>query len=164
MNTDLIPVTVSATTNVAPKPAFETAAPVDLTKIFTGFGPLPAVVGIREQTGPWDHVGVSRRPVLSDGTASFEQITEYEPHSRFSYEVSFTNILDRLVTGSHGSWTFKPTADGSTVIEWTYAFRPRRLRGALVRLVIAPVWRLYMRRALDATVREIRRHVAEPAL
>jgi hypothetical protein len=164
MNADLVPVTVRVATDVAPKLAFEAAAPIDLTKIFTGFGPLPAVVGIRDQTGPWDHVGVSRRPVLSDGTASFERITEYEPHSRFSYDVSFTNILDRLVTGAHGSWTFEPTADGGTVINWTYAFRPRRLRGALVRLLIAPVWRLYMRRALDATVREIGRHdVPNPA-
>lgn len=158
MNADLVPVTVRTTTDLAPKPAFEAGVRVDLTKIFTGFGPLPAVVGIRDQTGSWDHVGVSRRPVLSDGTAAFERVTRYEPGSYFAYEVSgFTNALGRFVTGARGSWTFEPTADGGTAIEWTYAFRPRRLRRTLVRLVIAPVWRLYMRRVLDATVREIRR-------
>jgi hypothetical protein len=103
-------------------------------------------------------VGVSRRPVLSDGTAAFERITRYEPSSYFAYEVGwFTKALGRLVTGARGSWIFEPTADGGTAIEWTYAFRPRRLRRTLVRLVIAPVWRMYMRRALDATVRELRR-------
>jgi hypothetical protein len=158
LNADFVPVTVRATADVAPRPAFEAAASVDLAKIFTGFGPLPAVVGVRDQTGSWDHVGVSRRPVLSDGTAAFELITQYEPHSHFAYEVSgFTNALGRFVTGARGSWTFEPTADGGTAIEWTYAFRSRRLRRTLVRLVIAPVWRLYMRRALDATVRELRR-------
>ncbi len=158
MNADLVPVTVRATTGLAPKQAFEAGVRVDLTKIFTGFGPLPAVVGIRDQTGSWDHVGVSRRPVLSDGTTAFEQVTRYEPGSYFAYEVSgFTNALGRFVIGARGSWTFDPTADGGAAIEWTYAFRPRRLRRTLVRLVIAPVWRLYMRRVLEATVRELRR-------
>jgi hypothetical protein len=74
----LVPITVYTTTSVAPRTAFETGVHLDLTKIFTGFGLLPAVVGTREQTGPWDHVGASRKPVLSDGTTAFEQITPYE--------------------------------------------------------------------------------------
>lgn len=165
MNADLVPVTVRATTDLAPRPAFEAGVRIDLTRIFTGFGPLPAVVGIRDQTGSWDHVGVSRRPVLSDGTTAFERVTRYEPGSYFAYEVSgFTNALGRFVTGAVGSWAFEPTADGGTAIEWTYAFRPRRLRRAVVRLVVAPVWGLYMRRVLDATVREMRRlDAASPA-
>jgi hypothetical protein len=50
---------------------------------------------------------------------------------------------------------FTPTGDGGTNIEWTHAFRPARRRTLAVRLLIAPVWRSYMRRALAATVREL---------
>jgi hypothetical protein len=93
---------------------------------------------------------------LSDGTTAFEHVVDYRPSSSFTYEVSgFTNALGRLVTGARGGWRFGPAADGGTAIEWTYAFRPRRFCAAAVRFLIAPVWRLYMRRALAATVREI---------
>jgi hypothetical protein len=101
---------------------------------------------------------VSRTPVLSDGTTTFEQVTDYRPPSWFAYEVSgFTNVLGRFVTGARGTWAFAPATNGGTAITWTYAFRLRRFRGAAVRLLIAPVWRLYMRRALDVTVREVQR-------
>jgi hypothetical protein len=33
--------------------------------------------------------------------------------------------------------------------------------GAVVRLMLAPLWRLYMRRARDATLREVRRDLAQ---
>jgi hypothetical protein len=61
------------------------------------------------------------------------------------------------VHGARGPCTFTPTGDGGTAIEWTYAFRPRRFRALAVRLLIAPLWRPYMRRALAATVREVHR-------
>jgi hypothetical protein len=35
-------------------------APIDLTTIFRGYGPLPAVVGTTDQTGAWDAAGQSR--------------------------------------------------------------------------------------------------------
>jgi hypothetical protein len=159
---NIVPVAVHETTAASAPAAFRIAVPIDLTLIFTGFGPLPAVTGIREQTGAWDHVGVSRKPVLSDGTTAFERVTDYDPPSYFAYEVSgFTNILGRLVHGARGSWTFTPKADRETVIEWTYAFRPKRFRRLATRLLIAPMWRPYMRRALAATVREIHRQADE---
>jgi Polyketide cyclase / dehydrase and lipid transport len=158
MSQRLVPVTVHQTATASPEVSFDVTAPIDLTLIFTGYGPLPSVVGIREQTGAWDHVGVSRRPVLSDGTATFEQVTDYNPPSGFAYEVSgFTNILGRFVHGARGSWTFSPTAQGGTLIEWTYGFRPKRFRSLATRLLIVPIWRPYMRRALAATVREVHR-------
>jgi hypothetical protein len=159
-----VSVAVHATTKVAPDPAFAAGVEIDLTKVFQGFGPLPAVTGVREQSGTWDRVGVSRRPVLSDGTTAFEQVTEYEPPSSFAYEVSgFTNVLGRFVAGARGDWRFTPTAEGGSAIAWTYAFRPLPRRRPIVRLVIAPLWRLYMRRGLEATVREIERAQAGSA-
>jgi hypothetical protein len=155
-----VPVTVHARTAVPVDETFVTAVEIDLTLIFRGLGPLPAVVGTRDQTGPWDRVGVSRRPELSDGSTAFEEITAYRRPEYFEYEVSrFTNGLRLLVTGARGDWTFSPTPDGGTAIAWTYTFRALPFRRIAVRLLVAPVWRRYMRRALAATVGEVdRRH------
>jgi Polyketide cyclase / dehydrase and lipid transport len=143
---------------VPPAAAFDGMMPIDLSTIFTGLGPLPAVTGTVDQTGSWDHVGVSRKPVLSDGTTVYEQITEYTRPKSFAYEVSgFTNPLGGLVSVARGDWQFEPAADGATEIVWTYAFLPRLRRRALVALVIAPLWRRYMRRALDLAVQQIPR-------
>ncbi|MFD4138722.1 SRPBCC family protein [Streptomyces sp. NPDC058572] len=160
----LVAVTVHATASPDPATVHPIVMDIALPLIFTGFGPLPAVTGVRDQTGSWDHVGVSRRPVLSDGTTVFEQITSCSPPDSFAYEVSgLTNVLGRLVHGAIGSWDFARTAGGGTRIGWTYAFRPKRFRTLLVRLLIAPAWRLYMRRALAATRREVGRQTATTA-
>ncbi|MEE1940188.1 SRPBCC family protein [Streptomyces sp. TRM 70361] len=151
-----VSVTVRETASVEPPAAFPVAVGVELPLIFTGFGPLPAVTAVRDQTGPWDRVGVSRRPVLSDGSVVHERITDHQPPSFFGYEVSgFTGLLGWAVHGARGEWRLAPGAGGGTAIEWTYAFRPRRFRRAPVRLAVAPLWRAYMRRALAATVREM---------
>ena len=99
---------------------------------------------------------------LSDGTAAYEQVTDYHPPSWFAYEVSgFTNILGRFVHGARGSWTFSPTEQGGTLIDWTYGFQPKRFRSLATRLLIAPIWRPYMRQALATTVREVHRRSGE---
>jgi hypothetical protein len=52
---------------------FAAIVPIELTHVFTGLGPLPAVVGNREQTGAWDHVGATRVVELSDGSEASER-------------------------------------------------------------------------------------------
>lgn len=154
----LVAVTVQATASPHPTTVFPLVMDVALPLIFTGFGPLPGVTEVREQSGPWDHVGANRKPVLTDGTTAFERITACSPPDSFAYEISgFTNILGRFVHGAVGSWDLTREDDAGTRIEWTYALRPKRLRTLPVRLLIAPFWRLYMRRALAATIREVHR-------
>ncbi len=55
---------------------FDTFMPIDLTQIMTGFGPLPAVSDIEDQTGPWDRVGAARTIRLADGNTMREVLTE----------------------------------------------------------------------------------------
>lgn len=77
--------------------AFDVMAPIDLSLIFTGWGPLPAITHVEEQSGPWDHVGVHRRPQFADGGSAMERMTHYLRPGYFAYEVTgFTNAL-RLV-------------------------------------------------------------------
>ncbi|HEY2437389.1 MAG TPA: hypothetical protein VGH93_09415, partial [Solirubrobacteraceae bacterium] len=63
-----VPVTAHTRTEVPPARAFEVIVPIDLSLIFTGWGPFPTVRGVKNQTGAWDHAGASRNPELSDGT------------------------------------------------------------------------------------------------
>jgi Polyketide cyclase / dehydrase and lipid transport len=125
-----VAVTVQTRAATPPQHAFKVNVPIDLSLVFKGWGPFPAVVGVQNQTGAWDHVGASRNPVLSDQTTANETLTEYTVGHSFACEVTgFTNILGRLVEGVRGEWTFTPEG---TVIRWTYEFKPRRGRYFLV--------------------------------
>jgi Polyketide cyclase / dehydrase and lipid transport len=148
-----VPVTVQTRANVPPARAFEVIVPIDLSLIFTGWGPFPAVRGVKNQTGAWDHAGASRNPELSDGTTATEALTEYTPPNSFAYEVTdFTNVLGRITHGVRGEWTFTPDR-GGTVIRWAYEFKPKRGLRLLLQLGLAPVWRRYMQAAVEAAAR-----------
>jgi hypothetical protein len=148
-----VPVTVQVRTAIAPDRAFHVIVPIDLSLIFTGWGPFPAVRGVNNQTGEWDHAGPSRNPDLSDGSTATERLTEYTAGHSFAYELTeFTNILRRLVHGVRGEWTFTPDGDG-TLIRWTYEFKPLDGRHILVRRGLAPLWRHYMQAAAEMAAR-----------
>jgi hypothetical protein len=150
-----VPVTVQTRTALRPAHAFQPA--IDLSLVFKGWGPFPAVRGVRNQTGAWDRAGDSRNPILSDGSTAIEKLTEYTPGHSFAYEVTgFTNIvLRRLIYGVRGEWTFTPDGSGA-VIRWTYEFKPVRRRYWIVRHVLAPLWRNFMQAGVEASA-----HVAE---
>jgi len=148
-----VPVTVQARAQVAPDKAFEVIVPIDLSLIFSGWGPFPAVRGSNNQAGAWDHVGASRNPDLSDGSTATETLTEYTAAHSFAYELTdFTNILGRITYGVRGEWTFTPD-HGGTIIRWTYEFKPKRGRRLLLRLGLAPLWRRYMQAAVEAAAK-----------
>jgi hypothetical protein len=96
-----IAVTVEKDVRAPLEATFRAIVPIELARIFRGVGPLPAVVGTREQTGAWDHVGASRIVELSDGSQAHEQLMAYEPPRHFAYRLDgFTWPLRGLV--SHG--------------------------------------------------------------
>jgi hypothetical protein len=147
-----VPVTVQARTDLTPTQAFEVIVPIDLSLVFTGWGPFPGVRGANNQTGAWDHVGASRNPDLSDGSTANERLTEYTAGRSFAYELTdFTNILGRVTSGVRGEWTFTPDGEG-TLVRWTYEFKPRRHWAALIRFGLAPLWRRYMQAGIEGTV------------
>lgn len=135
--------------------------PIDLAQVFPkGSGPIPAVVGACDQTGPWDVVGSARLVRLADGTAVREEILASDPcdgaaptngRARFAYRVDgFTGPLAALTTAAFGEWTFVETAPGRTEIAWRYAFTPRSaLVAPLLSALIALFWRSYMRRGIE---------------
>ena len=150
-----VPVTVRGVAGAPLEQAFDVIAPIDLASIFTGYGPLPGVRGVRDQSGDWDHVGAQRVVELTDGNEARERITHFEPPGYFAYEVGpFSGPLNRLVERADGEWWFA-RATGGTEITWTYTFIPRSRMGFVVRWVVAPMWKAYARRVLSQALRVV---------
>lgn len=132
-------------------------APIDLTSIFTGFGPLPAVVGTKDQIGQWDEVGQTRTVELSDGSIAQEKLNEYIHPTYFNYTVSnFSGMLRFLTTSANGEWWFEHQAAGKTRVKWKYAFNARSVFAVPVLWFVANVlWQRYMAKALSLAKRQI---------
>ena len=148
--------TVTATASglacVSREIAFDTIVPIDLSAIFQGYGPLPAVVGTTHQTGGWDEVGQTRTVLLSGGSRAREELTGYDRPRGFSYVVSgFTGPLGWLTQQGHGEWWFEEGGQpGTTRVRWAYTFESRTLVGyPALWLVAGILWGRYMQRALD---------------
>jgi hypothetical protein len=130
--------------------AFKHVVPVDLTSIFTGYGPLPAVTGIQDQTGEWNVADQSRTVQFSDGSSAQERLTQYDEPRYFRYVVSgFTGTLRFLVTSARGEWWFSGVQSGRTHIKWRYAFDARSVLALPALLFVVNVlWRGYMEKGL----------------
>lgn len=130
--------------------AFEYNVPIDLTTLFTGYGPLSAVVGVKDQPGAWDGAGQRRTVLLSDGSSAQEMLTKYEHPNYFSYRVSnFTGVLRFLTVGAKGEWWFSNAPSGKTHIKWRYAFESKTyLTAPLLWFITNVLWRGYMQKAL----------------
>ena len=167
---ELVRFSVTGTPLVSPQRAFDRVVPRDDSTLFRGYGPLPAVVGVTHETGPWNVVGQQRTVHLSDGSSFREELTRFVPPATpdalgaFDYRVTaYTKLLALLVSDAEARWRFLPaTSVGATgestgaarsVIRWSYGFRPRRGRTLVVRLLIGPIWKVYMRRSMSECVR-----------
>lgn len=139
--------------------AFEHIVPIDLTSIFTGYGPLPSVTGTQDQVGAWNAAGQTRTVHLSDNSSAQELLTKYEHPKYFSYTVSgFTGPLRFLATSANGEWWFSSGASGSTHIKWRYKFNARHFLAAPVLWFITRVlWRGYMNKALRLSKSQLER-------
>ncbi|CAN5250965.1 hypothetical protein BH11ACT4_BH11ACT4_20840 [soil metagenome] len=140
-----------------PKQAYEISGPVEPTRFYPKFGPLPAVVAVRDQSGSWDATGRSRRLMLSDGGHVVETITNADSPTYFAYELSdFQKLFGMLVTGARAEWRFERVETG-TRIRWTYTFFGKPGRGWVVALIVRLFWAPYMKRVLPPIVDEVSR-------
>lgn len=148
---------VSGRTAVPLAQAWDRFVPIDLTALFMGMGPLPAVVKVHGQSGRWDKIGESRQVDLSDGTTVTEAITlsdlPKDGMARFGYTVfGFGGAFGWLTSEAQGFWVFKEV-DGQTEIGWRYGFRATSiLSRPIMVLILLLAWRPYMRRAMQETL------------
>jgi hypothetical protein len=149
---------VIAKSSADPARAFAYIVPIPLPKVFTGYGPLPAVSAVTEQSGAWDAAGQTRIVHLSDGSTARETLTRYEHPAYFSYTVrAFSNALRFLTGGAQGEWWFEPAGDGGTLIRWRYAFGPRSpLSAPILWLLTRLLWGRYMQKALAGCIAELK--------
>ncbi|MEQ1736327.1 MAG: SRPBCC family protein [Rhodoglobus sp.] len=149
--------TADAIVQVTPKRAWEITGPIDAARFYPKFGPLPAVIEVRDQVGAWDAVGQTRTLRLSDGGSVVETITDADSPTLFAYELSdFTKIFGRLVSGARAEWRFERVEAG-TSIRWSYEFFPLAARGWIVGLIVRLFWARYMKRVLPPIAAEVER-------
>jgi hypothetical protein len=153
-----VAVTVEGSARAVRRRTFRAIAPVQLSEIFTGYGPLPGVVGTRDQKGEWDHVGATRTVELADGSEAREEITSYDEPSHFGYRLTgFTGLVRLLITHADGAWWFTEADGGDTHIRWTYTFQPRWARATVVRATLGLLWSRYARQTLALAINEAER-------
>lgn len=143
--------TVITTVEASREKTFLHIVPIDLTSIFTGYGPLPSVTKTLNQTGPWDAAGRTRNVVFSDGSTARETLTSYEYPSRFAYRITeLTGVLRLLASEARGEWWFEEVPGRSaTSVRWRYEFISRSVMlKPLVSLFTRSLWRGYMVKAL----------------
>lgn len=122
-----------------------------LPELLTGYGPLPAVTGTSEVSGPWSQAGSQRVVHTADGHRLREQVLLWQRPQRFAYRLwDFSHpLLRRLADGGGGDWSFTETAAG-TQVRWAYTFRTgSRLRAWPLSLMAGWLWRGYMDTCLD---------------
>lgn len=154
---------VQTTVEAPAEQAFEHIVPIDLTSIFTGYGPLPAVTGTRGQTGGWNAAGQTRTVQLSDGSSAQEALTAYDYPKRFAYTVKgFTGVLRFFTREAHGEWWFERVpGQEATAIRWRYEFVSRaKFLEPLVCLITQQLWRRYMRKALSLSKAQVEARAA----
>lgn len=135
--------------------AWELSGPLDPSQFYPRFGPLPAVIEVRDQSGEWDTVGRTRMLMLSDGGRVIETITDTAAPTLFAYELSeFQKLFGKLVSGARAEWRFEPRESGS-VIRWSYTFFARPARGWIVWLIVKLWWARYMRHVLPLIAKEV---------
>jgi hypothetical protein len=128
---------------------------VDLPKIMPGFGLIPGVAGVEDQTGPMHIPGSSRRLRLADGTTAREQVTSCEPPREVQYRLyELTNLFRHLVAEAQAEIWFREIQEDRTRVEWQYTFFGRGLLSTLALKLLIPLqYRGFMQSALDRSKR-----------
>jgi Polyketide cyclase / dehydrase and lipid transport len=146
--------TVSRELEVGVERVFDVVVAEDvLPRVLHRWGPIPAVTGTQDLSGPWDTPGSQRTVVLEDGSTARERVIVWERPWRFEYRVDqLTSPLGRLFSHAIGSWSFAETGSGSE-FRWTYSFHSRgRAAAALLTLVAHTAWARYMGQCADLCV------------
>lgn len=147
-----VPVTVQRRSPLNPVLAFDIIVPIDLSLVFARWGPFPGVRGVNNQTGAWDHVGVSRNPDLTDGSTA----TETSPNTGAA-AASLTNSpasptsLAGSPTASAANGPSRQTAPELSSGGPTNS-SPAPFCSRLVQHGLAPLWRRHMQTAVNRTV------------
>lgn len=141
-----------------PEVAFAMAVDPDrFPTFFTGFGPIPAISGIRLHSAL--AVGSQRRVHNADGTVLTERVTAHDPPVRHAYTLAgFRPPFSWVVTRGEANWVFTGHEFGSRV-RWDYEFEVRK---PWLWPVAALGLKLFMARAMHRCLKNMSRALAAP--
>jgi hypothetical protein len=135
--------------------AWDLGTPMTPVGFYPKSGPLPGVLEVRDQTGPWDAAGQTRQLMLSDGGYVIEHLVHVDRPETFVYELSdFQKLFGKLVSGARAEWEYT-AVPGGTNIRWTYTFHPYPRASLVVGVIVRLLWGPYMKRVLPGIIREI---------
>ena len=142
--------------------AFDVAVSIDPVALVRPHGFVPGVAAF-EGARRWSQPVDERRLVLTDGNRLTERLVAIDkPGSasgRFAYQVvGFGGWFARMTDACDSEWLFEPagatptsarkTEELETRATWSVVFREAGPLGALLPLVVKPLWPGYMRAAL----------------
>jgi hypothetical protein len=129
---------------------FETALSLPLPQLYRRrYGPMPPIVEVHEQQGPWDSPGQTRVIVTADGGSMREEMLSIDRPNRFSNRLTvLAGPFKPVVTTLEESWIFREVA-GATEATWEWNLYPRFAAAGLLLPVIGRVWRGYARGVLE---------------
>jgi hypothetical protein len=96
---------------------------LNLPKVFTGYGPVPAILKAETLENEPFQAGSIRRVYNADGSVIDEKMIELSRPTQQQYQLvrGFKPPFSWLFQGAGGDWTFSPTASG-TLVEWKFNF------------------------------------------
>jgi hypothetical protein len=135
---------------------FETALSLPLPQLYRRrYGPLPPIVKVHDQQGPWDAPGQTRVIVTADrGSMREEMLSIDRPHQFSNRLTVLAGPFKPVVATLEESWIFREVG-GATEATWEWNLHPRSAVAGLLVPLIARLWRGYARGVLEQLSDEV---------
>lgn len=150
--------TATALTIKAPiERVFAAACGFDIPAVLKRHGMIPGVLKVDGHRGAWQAAGQKRLLTLSDGSSVREELISFSPNHSYAYRVTgFTGPFAALVSEGRGEWNFSATGRDTTLVDWTYSFKPKSWAARpAVWFIVKVLWPGYIRAALRRLKEEI---------
>lgn len=135
--------------------AFKTPMLCDVTKVHTGYGPMPKVTHCTEDES-WGKPGGSRKvwmaksPFFEGGEAALDRLLERTENAYWKIEVCNFKVMMLGIERFQGEWATRQLSDGKVLVTYTYTmFSNKHLLYPLQWLFTKIVWRRYMKHVID---------------
>lgn len=131
--------------------AMDEMVAIPVAEVFArGWGPFPAVTGVRDQDGDWDQVGQGRTVLLAGGGSTRERVTAHDAPDRLAYTLTdLRGPLGLLATRVEAEWLFVPIGTG-TEVSWRWTMQPRSRAAGLLLPVFGRLWQRWADRLLGS--------------
>ena len=135
--------------------AFKTPILGDATQYLVGYGPVPPVLGFKNDA-TWGKEGGHRIPVMKGnlfargGPSGFDEIVTRKENEYWQWQVTkFDRLGMFFATKAEGEWWVEPQAEGQVTVKWTYTLHPRnQLTRPFTWLFLKLVWTPLMKKGM----------------